>query len=221
MKKSRLGTDVSHYRGKETSRVGNLIKLDTNINLMFEPSTISAQQFIRDKAEILERLKKEAEENVLKEKVLASIKHSKSPLEVQRDLTNLQIRKFPPQQCVLLKPVLTESSLEKQTAETIERLPPPIIIPGDPEKSIKLLQGKEGRDLIQEKLEKQANEIPLGVASQAGDEDREKSKNTESTTAIILPTLSALEDHGANGGKQEGWEIIYVNTSRSIIMIEL
>ena len=91
---------------------------------MFDPATISAQQFIKDKAKILERLKKEAEENVLKEKVLASIKHSSSPLEMQNDLTNQgQIRRLPPQQCVILKPVLTEPSSEKQTqAESKEKL---------------------------------------------------------------------------------------------------
>ena len=85
------------------------------------------------KSQILADIKKEAEENILKEKVLSLIKLPNSAEEPNDSSTNpgKVVRRLPPQQCVILKPVTrkdassseTESGKELQVMNPAKRRP--------------------------------------------------------------------------------------------------
>lgn len=164
-----------------------------------------------DKAEILAKLKKEAEENVLKEKVMSSMNHFAGTIsETQGDVSdNSKIRRLPPQQCVILKPLLKEFPTKKlkEGSENFELTPPPpIIIPGDPKKSMKLLQDKKGQEIIQKEMKKhQTNRLKLVIDSQTDDQYNgtiNADRANENTTAIILTSLANLNDDDGNNEKQ-------------------
>ena len=163
---------------------------------MLHPVALSANPFTVKKAQIIAKIKKEAEENVLKEKVLASINLPSSSSEAEGELAVPgKVRRLPPQQCVILKPVpkLTSSDIDQNSEEPKE--PPPIIIPGNPEKSMKLLQNPEGRDLIQKEIEKHYEQrLPIEDDSTSNTEDPTLNENKESTTAIILTTIASLDE---------------------------
>ena len=172
---------------------------------MHDPVTLSEKQFTDNKALILAKLRKEAEENVLKEKVLASINDPTS-VETQSEFSiQGKVRRLPPQQCVILKPVLKESSFESHAKiEEANRAPPPIIIPGNPEKSMKLLQNQEARDLIQKEIEKHNEQrYPLDDDAQTKIDDKTNKNNEEETNAIILTSLATFDDHGTKPTRRD------------------
>ena len=171
----------------------------------------ASNQFMAQKSQILADIKKEAEENILKEKVLSLIKLPDSAEEPNDLLTNpgKVVRRLPPQQCVILKPVTRKgvSSSENESGKRIagdelskEEPLPPIIIPGNPDKSIKMLQNQKGRDLIEKEIEKHYEQrVPLEHDLMSKPDDITPECAKESTSAIILTSLSNFdeaEEHG-------------------------
>ena len=171
----------------------------------------ASNQFMAQKSQILAAIKKEAEENILKEKVLSLIKLPDSAEEPNDPTTNpgKVVRRLPPQQCVILKPVTRKdvSSSETEPSKRIagdelskEELLPPIIIPGNPDKSIRMLQNKKGRDLIEKEIEKHYEQrVPLEHDLMSKPDDITPECAKDSTSAIILTSLSNFdeaEEHG-------------------------
>jgi hypothetical protein len=174
---------------------------------------LSGNPFTVKKSQIIAKIKKEAEENVLKEKVLASINMQSSSTEAEGELSvSGKVRRLPPQQCVILKPVSKSilSDPDQNSEEPNE--PPPIIIPGNPEKSMKLLQNPEGRDLIQKEIEKHYEQrLPIEDDSRSNTDDPTTlNELKESTTAIILSTISSLDETDTKPGKIEVNAIIFI-----------
>lgn len=183
-----------------------LLKHDAILNRsVLHPAALSATTFAVKKSQIIAKIKKEAEQNVLKEKVLASINLPSSATETEDEVdVSGKVRRLPPQQCVILKPVpkSTPSDPEQNSEEPKE--PPPIIIPGNPEKSMKLLQNPEGRNLIEKEIEKHYEQrLPIEDDSTSNTEDQTLNENKESTTAIILTTISSLQETDKEPGKIE------------------
>ena len=172
----------------------------------------ASNQFMAQKSQILADIKKEAEENILKEKVLSLIKLPDSA-EVPNDSSTNPgkvVRRLPPQQCVILKPV-TRSSSETESGKRIagdepskEEPLPPIIIPGNPDKSIKMLQNQKGRDLIEKEIEKHYEQrVPLEHDLMSKPDDITPEGGKESTSAIILSSLSHFADEEEHGMDKE------------------
>ena len=172
----------------------------------------ASNQFMAQKSQILADIKKEAEENILKEKVLSLIKLPDSAEEANDSSTSSGkvVRRLPPQQCVILKPV-TRSSSETESGKRIagdepskEEPLPPIIIPGNPDKSIKMLQNQKGRDLIEKEIEKHYEQrVPLEHDLMSKPDDITPEGGKESTSAIILTSLSHFADEEEHGMYKE------------------
>ena len=160
----------------------------------------SSHDFDIRKSNIIAKIKKEAEENVLKEKVLATLKFPLSTGEpgTEGEISG-NVRRLPPQPCVILKPVSNSASSESNKNNDEHKEPPPIIIPGNPEKSIRLLKDKKGIDLIEKEIEKHS-EQKISTSASADQEDGElnSKEGEENTTAIILTSLTSLHEttHG-------------------------
>ena len=160
----------------------------------------SSHDFDIRKSNIIAKIKKEAEENVLKEKVLATLKFPLSAVEpgTEGEISG-NVRRLPPQPCVILKPVSNSASSESNKNDDEHKEPPPIIIPGNPEKSIRLLKDKKGIDLIEKEIEKHS-EQKISTSASADQEDGElnSKEGEENTTAIILTSLTSLHEttHG-------------------------
>lgn len=174
------------------------------IPTMLNSAALSAKQFTLKKSQIIAKLKKEAEENVLKEKVLASINLPSSPVTPKELSAHGKVRRLPPQQCVILKPMPHSESSESDKNFEENKETPPIIIPGNPEKSMKLLQNKEGRDLIRKEIEKH-NEHRFSIEDEPTQgSDQGSKENKESATAIILTSLSTLDEQSDISSTKSG-----------------
>ena len=175
----------------------------------------ASNQFMAQKTQILADIKKEAEENILKEKVLSLIKLPDSAEEATDSSINpgKVVRRLPPQQCVILKPVRRKdvSSSETESGKRIagdelgkEEPLPPIIIPGNPDKSIKMLQNQKGRDLIEKEIEKHYEQrVPLEQDHMSKPDDIATESTKERTSAIILTSLSNFDDAEEHGIDKE------------------
>ena len=153
-------------------------------------------EFDVNKSHIIAKIKKEAEENVLKEKVLASLSLPPSSMESVADGENQgKVRRLPPQQCVILKPVSTLAPSESGRNDEELKDPPPIIIPGNPENSIRLLKDEKGINLIEKEIEKHYEQkISTSITSKEELGDHDTNEKKDNTTAIILTSLSSLDE---------------------------
>ena len=187
-------------RGKRVSQEKRLLQKSKRINSTNLSFITGGHDFDIKKSNIIAKIKKEAEENVLKEKVLATLKFPLSTVEpgTEGEISG-NVRRLPPQPCVILKPVSNSASSDSSKNEDEHKEPPPIIIPGNPEKSIRLLKDKKGIDLIEKEIEKHS-EQKISTSASANHEvgDLNSKEGEENTTAIILTSLTSLHEttHG-------------------------
>ena len=183
--------------GKQT------IKKSKRINSRNLSLVQAGYEFDVKKSSIIAKIKKEAEENVLKEKVLASLNLQSSTTDpVSEGETPSKVRRLPPQQCVILKPVSTPTSSESGKISEDHKEPPPIIIPGNPEKSIRLLKDEKGINFIEKEIEKHYEQkIPASENTNKEDVEKSSKDNEEETTAIILTSLCSLDENTKDKSK--------------------
>ena len=160
----------------------------------------SGHDFDIKKSNIIAKIKKEAEENIMKEKVLATLKFPLSTVEpaTEGEISG-KVRRLPPQPCVILKPVSNSASSDSSKNDDEHKEPPPIIIPGNPEKSMRLLKDKKGIDLIEKEIEKHSEQkISTSAPTNPEDGELNSKEGQENTTAIILTSLTSLHEttHG-------------------------
>ena len=158
----------------------------------------SGHDFDIDKSNIIAEIKKEAQENVLKEKVLATLNlpMSSTGPSTDGDFPG-KIRRLPPQQCVILKPVSDSTGSESGINVKDQKDPPPIIIPGNPEKSIQLLKDEKGINFIEKEIEKHYEQKIPTVNNQEDGSPNSKALE-KNTAAIILTSLSSLDETTEN-----------------------
>ena len=196
-------TNTRTFRGKRHIQERVPRQKLKRTNATNSSSILSETEFDVKKSHIIAKIKKEAEENLLKEKVLASLNLPPSSNESGTDgETQGKIRRLPPQQCVILKPISTLVSSDPGKNNDDLREPPPIIIPGNPENSIKLLKDVKGINLIEKEIEKHYEQkIPTSNPSKEELGDHNLSENEDNTTAIILTSLSSLEQTAQDKSK--------------------
>ena len=193
---AKLAIPSNVLRGKRVSqekRSTQKSKRSNSTTLSFMPS---GHEFDIKKSNIIAKIKKEAEENVLKEKVLATLKFPLSNVEPGTEGENSgKVRRLPPQPCVILKPVSKSASSDSSRNDDEHKEPPPIIIPGNPEKSMRLLKDKKGIDLIEKEIEKHSEQkISTSAPANQEDGDLNSKEGEENTTAIILTSLTSLHE---------------------------
>ena len=198
--------------GKQTNQEKIGRQKSKRINSRNLSQVHAGYEFDIKKSSIIAKIKKEAEENVLKEKVLASLNLTSSTSDpVSEGETQSKVRRLPPQQCVILKPVSTSASSESGKSSEDHKEPPPIIIPGNPEKSIRLLKDEKGINFIEKEIEKHYEQkIPSIENANTEDTDKSSKDNEEETTAIILTSLCSLDENTKEKSKVSFTLLIYI-----------